>query len=156
MNKQRNEKKRRLESLAHSICGEGFDIPKDLEKRAEAYDENKKNVAKAVGYHPHDIDIYTNPFHYIRLVLEALVRMQPAGKGSLTGKDELRKFLKESVQGKDINSHDAKIIENKYIYYKSISYKKSDRTISGHSQAIKLFLNDRFLEIYKKFFGERE
>ena len=156
MDKEEFERKHKLESLANCIHGEGFYVPKDLEIRADIYNKNKVNIAKAVGYHPCDISIYTNPFNYMRLVLEALVQAPSKGEGSLIGKDELRKFLKEGVQRKEISSEDAEIIENKYIHYKSTSHKRSDRKISGHSQSIKLFLNDKFLELYEKVFGKEE
>ncbi|MFA4953365.1 MAG: hypothetical protein WC584_04025 [Candidatus Pacearchaeota archaeon] len=156
MNKEEAERRWRLKSLANCIDGENFDVPKDLEKRADSYEKNKKNVAKSVGYHPCDISIYTNPFHYIELVLEALVRMPSTGKSSLIGKDELKRFLEEGVKINDISPHDKKIIEDKYIHYKSNSYRRSDRKINAHPQLIKLFLNDKFWELYEKSFGKRE
>ena len=154
MDREEAEKRRKLESLTSCIQGANSAVPKDLERIAEIYDKNKKNVAKAAGYHPQDINIYTNPFNFMRHVLDALVRMPSAGKGSLLGKEELKRFLRESVKKEEIDSRDAKIIIKKYIHYRGPSYRRSDRKIDEHEQAIKLFLNDRFLEIYEKFFGK--
>lgn len=155
MDKKKFEKERRIKSLASSIKGEGFEIPKDLEERAEIYEKGRINLARHAGYHPQDISIYTNPFHYMKLVLEAMTRMPSTKEIPLIGKDELEKFLRESVERKELSLNDAGIITGKYIHYNRQLHGRSDRTIDGHSQVIKLFLNDRFAKLYEKFFGKR-
>ena len=155
MNKEKENKERRLKLLEDYICDEGIIPPEDLEKRADSYEKYKVNVAKRVGYHSCDISIYTNPTRYIGLVLEALVIMPSRGEGSLIGREELKKFLQESVESEGINSDDAEIIKKKYLHYKR-NYRRSDKTIDAHSQLIKLFLNDRFQKLYEKSFKEEK
>lgn len=155
VDKEERERRERMRSLTSSITGEKFEIPKDLEKRAEAYDKNRKRVAESTGrYHFCDISVYSNLVHYMGVVLESLVRIPFVGISSVSGRNELKKFIHENYKKERLTKDDSRVLAQKYINYRS-TQGRSDKRISAHQTLVKLFLNDDFLKLYERGFGKK-